>query len=198
MGAIREPLPVKLLVGVLTSAPELLPAVEDMLTAAFGGIDARSDLFPFDGTHYYDAEMGAPIWRLFLGFERLVAPERIAEAKVATNGMEAELGARFPSAARPVNLDPGYMEQAKVVLASTKNFFHRVLVARGVYAEVTLHYRDGGWRSFPWTFPDYGAGRYHPFFTALRERYRRQLDAAGFKVRLPGRSRRRGAAESHG
>jgi 8-oxo-dGTP pyrophosphatase MutT (NUDIX family) len=195
---IRESPPVKLVVGILTSAPDMLPATEERLTSAFGAIDARSELFRFDWTHYYDAEMGGPIHRQFLSFAKLIQPEAIAPAKIATNEMEMELAktvglsAPHPSALRPVNLDPGYLEQSKIVLASTKNFFHRVLVARGIYAEVTLHYREGEWKSFPWTFPDYGSERYHPFFTTLREMYRRQLADAGFKVRIPKPPHRRG------
>jgi hypothetical protein len=92
---------------------------------------------------------------------------------------------KYPGVQRPVNLDPGYLEQSKIVLASTKNFFHRILISRGIYAEVTLHYQGKRWNSFPWTFPDYDSEKYHPFFTALRENYRRQLSAAGFDIRQP-------------
>ena len=193
MGNIHPPLPVKLIVGVLTSVPDLLPAVEERLTAAFGAIDARSDLFLFDWTHYYDREMGGQIWRQFLSFTELIEPDAIADAKITTNAMEVEL-AEFmphPTAPRPINLDPGYLEQSKIVLASTKNFFHRILIARGIYVEVTLHYQDGEWQSFPWAFPDYGSGKYHMFFTSLREMYRRQLNAAGFNIRIPKAPRRR-------
>ncbi len=77
-----------------------------------------------------------------------------------------------------MNLDPGYVELSKVVLASTKNFYHRILVADGIYAEVTMHYEAGAWRSFPWTFPDFRSGRYAAFFDALRARYRTQLKTA--------------------
>ena len=188
MGAIHTPLPVKLIVGVLTSKLERLTATEKKLTAAFGAVDARSDLFLFEWTHYYDKEMGNPIWRQFLSFAELIEPAAIADAKIATNAMEVELAEFMPhraAASRPMNLDPGYLEQSKIVLASTKNFFHRILIARGIYAEVTLHYQDGEWQSFPWTFPDYGSGKYHMFFTSLREMYRRQLNDAGFNIRIP-------------
>jgi hypothetical protein len=187
MGKIQQALPVKLIVGILTSIPELLPETEKELTALFGAIDARSEIFPFDWTGYYDAEMGSPIYRRFLGFADLIEAPAVARAKIAANELEAAMAAKYPGVGRPVNLDPGYMEQSKIVLASTKNFFHRILISRGIYAEVTLHYQDKRWKSFPWTFPDYGSERYHPFFTALRENYRRQLNAAGFEIRIPKR-----------
>lgn len=185
MGQINAPLPVKLIVGILTSVPEILPEAERMLTEAFGPIDTRSELIPFNWTNYYDTEMGSPIYRCFFSFTELIEPSEIAEAKIKTNAMESLFLAKYPAIPRPINLDPGYLEQSKIVLASTKNFFHRILVSKGIFAEVTLHFQDGQWRTFPWTFPDYKSERYHPFFASLRDHYRRQLNDAGFKIRIP-------------
>ncbi len=185
MADIRPPLPVKLIVGILTSLPEILPEAEARLAEAFGAIDARSDLYPFEWTGYYDETMGGPLLRRFISIRDLVDPSILAEAKVRTNGIEALLASACGAVPRPVNLDPGYLEQSKLVLASAKNFSHRILLAGGVYGEVTLQYRDRGWHSLPWTFPDYGSERYHPFFTSLRARYRAQLEEAGFAVRTP-------------
>jgi hypothetical protein len=177
MGQIRPVVPVKLLVGILTSVPEILPHVEERLAGLFGRIDLRSEAYAFDSTHYYDAEMGSPIERRFLAFETLIVPDAIASIKVRSNDVETEFQARFPGVRRPVNLDPGYIEQSKIVLASTKNFYHRILIADGIYAEVTQHFEAGEWRSFPWTFPDFRSGRYDAFFSAMRETYRSQLRA---------------------
>jgi len=191
MGKIQQPLPVKLIVGMLTSIPELLPETEKELTALFGDIDARSETVPFDWTGYYDTEMGSPLYRRFLGFADLIEASAVAEVKIATNKLESSMAENYTGVQRPINLDPGYMEQSKIVLASTKNFFHRILISRGIYAEVTLHYQDKLWKSFPWTFPDYSSGKYHPFFTALRENYRRQLCSTGFEIRIPKKPHRR-------
>ena len=184
MGKIQQALPVKLIVGVLTSIPELLSETEKELTTLFGEIDACSEIFPFDWTDYYNAEMGSPLYRRFFSFADLIEAPAVVDAKIAANELEASMAEKYPGVQRPVNLDPGYMEQAKIVLASTKNFFHRILLDRGIYAEVTLYYQDGRWKFFPWTFPDYGSEKYHTFFTALRENYRRQLNAAGFEIRI--------------
>ena len=184
MGKINQQLPVKLIVGILTSVPELFSETERELTALFGAVAARSDIFPFGWTDYYSAEMGSPLYRRFLGFSDLIEAPAVADAKIATNELESSMAVKYPGVERPVNLDPGYIEQSKIVLASTKNFFHRILLSRGIYAEVTLHYQDKQWKSFPWTFPDYGSEKYHPFFEALRENYRRQLNAAGFEIRI--------------
>ena len=190
MGKVQATLPVKLFVGVLTSIPELLPEIEKELTELLGAVDVRSELFPFDMTNYYDKEMGSPIYRWFLGFVNLIEAPAVADAKIVTNELESSMAEKYPGVRRPVNLDPGYLEQSKIVLASTKNFFHRILIARNIYAEVTLHYQDRQWKSFPWTFPDYSSETYHPFFTALRENYRRQLNAAGFEIRIPQKPHR--------
>ena len=191
MGKINQALPVKLIVGVLTYNTELLPETEKELTALFGAIDARSEIFPFDWTGYYDKEMGSPLYRRFFSFAGLIEAPAVVDAKIAANELEASMAEKYPGVERPVNLDPGYLEQAKIVLASTKNFFHRIYIDRGIYAEVTLHYQDKKWKSFPWTFPDYGSEKYHPFFTALRESYRRQFSAAGFEIRIPKAPHRR-------
>ncbi len=184
MAQIQTPLPVKLFVGVLTSIPEVIPEAEKQLEQIFGTIDSRSESYPFDSTHYYDEAMGTPIYRFFLAFSELIEPSAIADAKIKTNRIESDLAGEYSDPKRPINLDPGYVEQSKIVLASTKNFYHRILIANGIYGEVTLHYEAGAWHSFPWTFPDYQTGRYYPFFTSLREHYRGQLGKLGFKIRI--------------
>ncbi|MBP1623272.1 MAG: hypothetical protein H6Q07_1292 [Acidobacteria bacterium] len=186
MGDIRPPLPVKLFTGILTSIPEIVPPAEARLVAHFGAVDLRSRQIVFDKTHYYDEEMGTPIYRYFISFEKLIEPSTIATANIRTNGLEAQCAGECSVLPRPINLDPGYLEQSKIVLASTKNFFHRILIADGIYAEVTLHFRDGKWQAFPWTFPDYKTDQYHEYFTSLRNRYREQL--AGMGIRVKNRS----------
>ncbi len=178
MGQIRPVLPVKLFVSVLTSHPPVPPEVEAELTARLGPIDLRSETFPFDSTQYYDRQMGSPLTRSFFGFAELISPAGLAGIKLETNRLEEVLARTFPSVERPVNLDPGYLEESKVVLASTKNFFHRIFLGEGIYAEVTMHWQGGRWQYFPWTFPDFRTGRYDEFFSQLRRVYRSQTRAA--------------------
>ncbi len=175
MGWIHQPQQVKLFVGVLSSVPGILPEVERRLTAFLGPVDLRSEAFAFSLTHYYDKEMGSPISRYFLSFSNLIGPEELACIKTKTNRLEAALAADFSQVPRPVNLDPGYLEQSKIVLASTKNFYHRIYLSEGIYAEVTLHFEDAGWKALPWTFPDFRSGLYDAFFTGLRNSYRGQV-----------------------
>lgn len=178
MWDIQDVQPVKLLVGVLACDASVLERSCAELTAAYGAADFVSEVTPFDMTQYYVNEAGPAMVRQFLAFETLVDPGRLAAIKHATNRMEQELaGALDTPYPRPVNFDPGYIEPSKLVLASTKNFAHRIYIGEQMYAEVTLTYNKGRWESFPFTFPDYKSGRYDDFLSAVRGRAVEQLRA---------------------
>jgi hypothetical protein len=179
MGALRQFTPVKLFIGVLVSNNKFIPQVEERLIGAFGAIDYPSDIIPFDFTDYYESEMGDIIDRVFFSFERLIEADQLPEIKRQTNQLEEELAAQLntptSTVKRPVNLDPGYIEQAKVVLASTKNFYHRIYLGRGIFGEVTMHFRNNTYQFFPWTYPDYQSKDYQEFFLKMRHIFRSQL-----------------------
>lgn len=177
MGSLHSYNPVKLFVGVLVSDPAILAPVERRLTESYGPVDHRSPIIPFDFTGYYVAEMGGHIDRVFFSFERLIEADRLPQFKRQTNKLEEEMAPLLPSVKRPVNLDPGYIEQAKVILASTKNFYHRIYLGDGVFGEVTMHFRNNAYEFFPWTYPDYKSSKYQEFFLKLRQLYRSQLRA---------------------
>jgi hypothetical protein len=165
MGSIRTFNPVKLFVGVLASEEGCLPEVESRLTAEYGPIDLRSPIIPFPFS-----------LRVFFSFERLVDADQLPEIKHWTTNLENETSLEKAGAVkRPVNLDPGYLENSKVVLASTKNFYHRMYLGRGIFGEVTMHFRQQAWDFFPWTYADYKSEEYQKFFLALRGLYRAQL-----------------------
>lgn len=175
MGEPAKPDPVKLFVGMLAGCAELLDEAECMLVSAFGGIDVRSPDLCFDFTDYYTPSMGSGLLRRFVSFVKLIDPAEIAGIKLATNGMEKVFAGRHGvTVARPVNLDPGYLSPAKVVLATSKNQAHRIYLRRGIYAEITLSYHRGGYHSRPWTYPDYRTEDYRTFFAAMRERLMRE------------------------
>ena len=179
MGAIRQFIPVKLFVGVLVSNSKFIPEVEQRLTDTYGAIDHRSEVIPFDFTDYYDADMGDLIDRVFFSFERLIEADQLPEIKRQTNELEEVLAPLLKTSAtnvkRPVNLDPGYIEQGKVILASTKNFYHRIYLGRGIFGEVTMHFKNNTYQFFPWTYPDYQSKDYQEFFLRVRQILRSQL-----------------------
>ncbi|MCF6153843.1 MAG: DUF4416 family protein [Candidatus Brocadia sp.] len=176
LGLISKPKPVNLLIGILTSIPEILREIGKTLEGYFGPIDLKSDILPFHFTDYYTGEMGKEIQRQFYSFEKLISPDEIAAIKVQTNTLEEFFASSKQYAVkRPINIDPGYINESRLILASTKDFSHRVYLYDGIYAEVTLNYRRGKYESFPWTFPDYKSSDYQNFFLLVRELYVRKL-----------------------
>ena len=180
MGKVKEPLPVKLIASVFTARMELLEEAEVRLSQEFGPIDYESELLPFDHTSYYVSEFGENLKRRFISFEELVHPGRLAEIKLLTNALELVLsGAKGMEWAvegkRQVNIDPGYVFHSKLVLATTKDHAHRIYLSQGIYAEVTLHFRDGTFRAWPWTYPDYASPPLIAIFNHIRGLYVKQL-----------------------
>jgi len=176
VGETKSPKPVKLLVGMLAGRQEWFDAAQRRLADQFGPIDLASDLIPFDFTDYYTPQMGPGLLRKFVTHEQLISPERLASIKVSTNAMEKELARELAAdLARPVNLDPGYLDGAKLVLATTKDYTHRIYLSQGIYAEVTLTYRKGSFVPTPWTYRDYRTEPYLAFFAGARARYLEQL-----------------------
>ena len=183
MADATSPPEAKLICGMIAADEAHFARAADRLAPHFGDVELASEIMDFDFTRYYEPQMGPQLRRRFLAFAGLFAPDRLADAKLATNALEADLAAALaaerPSGPpRPINLDPGYVEPGKLVLASMKNFAHRVYLGRGVYAEVTLLYRGGRWTPLEWTFPDYASGRYDAFLSAARERLLAQRRAA--------------------
>jgi hypothetical protein len=181
MARPRTPQPVKLIAGLLSGDPDLLRRALQLLAKRWGPIDQTSPVWPFTMTEYYAAEMGAGLQRQFIGFERLIGPQELAEIKRETNALEEQIASQClsPDISRPVNIDPGYVDLGKLVLATTKDRAHRIYLNAGIYAEVTLQFVAGGWQPQPWTYPDYAAPDYHPFFTQVRERLRARRAAEG-------------------
>lgn len=171
MWDLAWPKPVKLICGILACDAPALEAARGRLCAELGTADMVSEAWAFDMTGYYAQQAGPEIVRQFAAFAELVDPGRLAEIKHITNRLErelaVELGRPWP---RPVNFDPGLIEPSKLVLASTKNFAHRVYIGQMMYAEVTMTYVRGKWESFPFTFPDFKSGRYDRFLSLVRER----------------------------
>ena len=176
MAKPRAAQPVKLIVGLLSGDADLLRRAQQRLSRQYGPVDLASDVWPFDQTEYYEPEMGPDIQRQFLSFERLIRPDGLAEIKRHANDLEQTIAddCLRPDRPRAVNLDPGYVDLSKLVLATTKNRSHRIYLGLGIYGEVTLQYTHGAWQPWPWTYPDYRRPEYHAFFERVRARYRVQ------------------------
>ncbi len=176
MWDLKEPSPVKLLVGILAADKNCLNAAIETLTAEFTNLDLQSDIWPFTQTDYYNNETGKNILRQFVSIDKLIDPGSLPEIKHQTNKLEQKLAAKSNiDLPRPVNLDPGIIEPSKLVLATTKNYSHRIYIGQKMYAEVTLIFDKGTWQPLPYTYPDYKQPCYHDFFTKVRTRLLEQL-----------------------
>jgi hypothetical protein len=169
MGDIHEPDAVLLIVAASSRHDAALAWARERIEREIGSLALVSDAFAFTETDYYSATMGDGLKKQFIACERPIDPGELPRIKRQTNAWEAEYAAlgRHPEP-RPLNLDPGYVTAAKLVLASTKDHAHRLYLADGIYAEVTLAYRQKQWQPLDWTYPDYRRADYQAFFTACR------------------------------
>lgn len=175
MGKAKGPKQVKLIIGLLSKNKKLLGFIEEFFIKKFGGIDYRSHDLPFSFTEYYKKEMGHPLIRRFISFQKPISPEYIASAKTITNRIEKRFSVKKSGAIkRKVNIDPGYISDSKLVLATTKDYYHRIYLRDGIYAEVTLAWQKGCFRPFEWTYPDYGTEAYLAILNSIRNSYMKE------------------------
>lgn len=167
-----KPFPVKLVVPCIISKDFPLDKAIIELKNKFSKIDFESETISFNHTDYYYKEMGQPLYRKFYSFKNLVNPGELADIKNTTCRIENKFSI---NGKRTINLDPGYIEPSKFVLASTKNFYHRIYIGKGIFAEVTLVWRKDNYQILPWTFPDYSTKKYRKILKSIREIYMKQI-----------------------
>lgn len=165
MGTIKRPDKVKLIVGLLSSNIDIFRDVAVHLTKIFGKIDFESAVIDFVHTQYYTEEFGQGLKRKFLSFERPVDPMKAHTAKLKTNRIEKRF---LQNGKRLVNIDPGYLNLSKLILFSTKDYSHRIYLGKGIFAEVTLFFKDKAYNTLPWTYPDYRTKEYLDIFGSIR------------------------------
>jgi len=165
MGTPKKPELVRLFVGMLSGDQKLFSTATNILMKKFGPVLLESEIIPFEFTDYYTPEMGENLLRKFMAFKRMVSPEKLASIKLFTNHLEETYS---QNKKRRINLDPGLLTPARVILASTKDFSHRIYLKSGIYAEITLLFRKRKFETLIWTYPDYRTEPYLKFFLALR------------------------------
>jgi hypothetical protein len=167
-------------IASLYSLKEVFNAASPVLQDLFGPIYYESPPLPWNYSVYYDGELGTPLYRHFMFFERIADPVSLVEAKLAVLEIENGLSLRGK---RRINLDPGYMTLAKVVLASRKNYSHRIYLGRGVFCELELYYQEGRFNPLPYTYFDYRDDLFLKFFTKARVLLKKRLDAKKISTR---------------
>lgn len=137
-----------------------------------GRIDFKTKETPFDHSSYYQKEMGEGLIRKLITIETLIRREDIVEIKAFTNNLEEVFSY---GEGRTINIDPGYLAQEHLILATGKGYSHRPYLGAGVYADLTLVYIKDEYRELDWTYPDYGNKEMRNLFKDLRRQYVRQL-----------------------
>lgn len=173
MGSIKRHPPVKLIVGFIFKESRIEAKAKGLLEKRFGRIDFESPAIDFRHTDYYEKEFGSGLKKEFISFKKLIAPDDLAEIKKITNRIEKKLSCRQ---SRLINIDPGYLNLSKLILATTKDYKHRVYLKGGIYAEVTLFYQNKAFTPWEWTYPDYKQVEYLAIFEQVRNIYKRQIE----------------------
>jgi len=169
---LQFPKLVKFICGFIYSSEESYQRIKNILQRKFGTVDFESRSIEFTFTDYYEKEMGKNLKRRFVSFRKLQHPERFISIKLFCLKLEKRF-ARDNK--RLINVDPGYLNEAKLVLTTTKDFSHRIYLSKGVYTEVTLLFKKGDFCSLETTFPDYRTDTYKEIFHTIRDTYCQNL-----------------------
>ena len=177
MGNIKPFPQEKLMTGIIINPAKAdISEVREKLISSFGETDLEAGPFPFHHTEYYNKEMGTPLFKHLFAFKALVPPDHLPDIKIRTNEIEASHYSHEKG--RYVNLDPGLVNGTRLILATTKNYAHRIPLQKGIYAEITLVYHKKKWEFLDWTYPDFRTEEYLNFLTLVRTRYLEQIKAS--------------------
>ncbi|MCU0665884.1 MAG: DUF4416 family protein [Candidatus Omnitrophica bacterium] len=168
MGQIKKPYPAKLFFGFIYQDASFYSQAIKIINRDFGRFDYQSVEFGFDYTDYYQPEFGLNLKRRFVSCQDLIDPAKLYKIKIFSNRLEDKFSSLGK---RKVNIDPGMLDLAKVVLATTKDFAHRVYLNKGIFAEVTLLFKGKTYQHLPWTYPDYRTQKYIDLFLEMRKLY---------------------------
>lgn len=166
------PEPVKVISSMFSGNRDILNEAITALSEEFGEIDYISVLTPFEYTDYYTRELGPSLVRRFISFKNLVPPDTLPDIKLSTNKVEDKF---TKEGNRLINIDPGYISQAHLILATGKAYTHRPYIRNGIYADLTLIFTKHTFQRLEWTYPDYSDGKTIAMFNNIRERYIAQL-----------------------
>ncbi len=172
MSTPEEPEDVKLICSLFSPQESLIDRVIEELEGSFGRLESKSPRLFFDRTRYYEREMGWPLHRLFVAFRRLIRPEAIVDVKLTANSVEHKYRV---GGNRQINIDPGYVSLERVVLATGKNYSHRIYLSKGIYADLTLVFRKGSFTPLDWTYRDYADPVVIGYLNEVRNKYKAQI-----------------------
>lgn len=172
MGKVGNPEVVTLFMGMLSADTAMLQHAQSLLMEIYGALFLETPVTLWDHSRYYEKELGWPLFRKFVFFKNTIDPQDLPDVKTKTNEMENSLSI---AGNRKINIDPGYLSLSKVVLASTKNYAHRIYLRNGIYGEITLYYQGGSYKPHIFTYRDYQEKDSVDMFMRARERLVRLL-----------------------
>lgn len=176
MGQTRPPKPVMLVVAISSRYESTFAWALERMEQLWGPLWLIGERFEFAHTDFYKRTMGEDVLKQVFAYQSLIDPGDLPGIKLATNEIEETYNATHDHDwPRPLNIDPGYITEAKLVLATVKNRDHRVYIGNGIYGEVTLSYYNRCWNASRWTYPDYMTAENRLFFTKCRDELRRQM-----------------------
>lgn len=175
MSIPKKPDKAKLVVGCIMNDKARVEDLFSLLEKKFGPVDMISQWLDFVYTNYYYEEMGAPLYRKVFTFKRLIEQDELAGIKQTTNDLETQF---MTDDKRSVNIDPGYLVSSRFILATGKEYSHRIYIGHHIYADLTLMYsKKEGFLTLDWTYPDYASESMKSFLSKVRDKYLLDLKA---------------------
>lgn len=168
MSKLTEPAPVKIIFSVIFARGADTDFLKQILIENFGQLDFESQIINFDKTGYYTEEMGAELFRKIYSKKEVVKREQIIDIKIKANDIEEQTSVNNK---RVFNIDPGYLATEHFVLSTAKGYAHRPYLGKGVYADLTLIYRDKNFSELEWTYPDYKSSELQNILKEIRVNY---------------------------
>ena len=172
MSELLEPPPVKLITGLIFKTSLPIDRCIMNLQERFGEVDFKSDILPFHYTNYYEDEMGQELSRIIVSYEKLIRRDKLVNIKKLCTKLEKKYS---KYGKRDINIDPGYIAPEHLILATGKGFYHRPYLGKGVYADLTLVFRNKEFIPLEWTYPDYRTDMLRNLFKRIRESYMCEL-----------------------
>lgn len=176
MSVVGKPQPAYLFTAVLFSKGVDPNSFLGLLSSKIGEFLISSRVMDFVWSDYYEKEMGKDLKRIFVVYKDFVQRDKIVAVKRLTDEMEKLY---VKNGKRTVNIDPGLVCMENLILATNKSFFQRIYLNDGVYAEVTLFYRNNTYNPVEyWTYPEYRSTPVLEFFNGIRDTLSRNIQGS--------------------
>jgi len=172
MARIQKPPPGQLIVSIIYSHIDAVVDALRLLEKQFGRVRCETVDIQYTNTDRYEEEMGSNLVRRLFSFEKLVERDSLPEIKSVCQEIERQLGDQVGDFVfRAANLDPGVLTPDNLVMASNREYNHRIYLADGVFAEIQLIWAHGQFTRLPWTNHDFCDDEVVDFLIRVRQTF---------------------------